>query len=155
MIHRENPVLFPADHDRAGHRTDPPTLAVLRTEVDHMADRLGQVLLMAGFVYPKTDLVEAHARTESTDAGVCVSFPPPPPGIGDTVTVVDPTWRAARVPFTEITAETLGHPAARLYFDLDTGAWLTFTAHSLPQSISNTYASRATRYPIPTEATSA
>jgi hypothetical protein len=155
VIIRENPVLFPASHDRAGHRTNPPTLAVLETEVHFMADRLAGVLLEAGFIYPKEDLVRAHAVTFTTDKGIHVSFPPPAPGLGDRVTVVDHVWRCTVVPFTEVTAETLGHPHARLYFDLDTGAWLTFTAQLLPQSVSDPYQSRATRHPAPQEATRA
>lgn len=152
MSPRTNPALFPGDHNRVGHRFDPPTLGVLVTEATHVAHHIGQVLLNAGFIFPPEDVIERHAVTFSTNDGICVQFPPPLPGLGDRVTVVDTAWRSAEVAFTEVTAETLGHPHARLYFDLSTGLWITFSAGLLPTSISTDYRSQAARHPIPTEA---
>lgn len=149
MTDRTNPVLFPASADRAGIRFNPTRLGVGAEELRNAAYGIAATLLRAGYYYPPHPVIDAHARLESTDAGILVSFPPPTPTLGDTVTVIDPDGNSRELDYTYITADTLGHAAAELWFDLYTGTWVTFSSVPLPAGYGTRYCSHALTFPIP------
>lgn len=147
--HRENPALFPASADRAGVKYNPTRLGDGATYLKNAAYPIAAALMAEGYTYPHHHVIDCHARLETSEIGILVSFPPPAPRLGDTVTVIDPDGNSAEVPFAEVTADTLGDAPAGLWFDLDTGAWVTFSTVPLPAAHSTPYHSRALRFPLP------
>lgn len=146
---KTNPYLIPVHAGQTGAVYNPIRLVDAALELSNAAYAICATVFKAGYAYPRQDIVERHARVETTEEGIEVTFPPPGPHEGDTVIVLDHEYRCVEVPMDDSLAQ--GH----VYFDLDTGEWVAFTRYAGQAHMTDTYDSLAKKYPLPEEETNA
>lgn len=142
---RTNPYLIPVHAGQAGRVYSPTRLQVAILELKNASNSIAATVFRAGYAYPRQDIVEQHSLFETTDDGMEVTFPKPGPGPDDTVMVLDHEYRCREVTYDQ---DTIG---GTIYFDLDTGNWVTFTPFVGNTHLSGTYDSLAAKYPVPQE----
>lgn len=140
--------LWPATEKPIKHTVHPMNLGTTVSEVRHIAVALGMAIANRGYATPRWETLEKICRVKFGDQRITCTFPPPTPGIGDFVTVLDADYNARTLQVVETNKDTL---TADLYLDLDLGEWITFTTQRLQPEFGHTHLhmSRAATFPAP------